>query len=204
VFHVKHEAWTAEATRLGVDLSGRQVEQLAVYEMLLQKRGVPAGAIAASDAARIRSRHILDALRAAPLVPGSAGSLCDLGSGAGLPGVVLAVALPHVAVMLTEQRRIRVAILEFAIDELGLDNAQVHAGLLQDVAGQFDVCTARAFAPARGSWAVASRILTASGVLLYWAGTGFDPASELPQDVVARSSSSGLARSGPVVIMSRQ
>jgi 16S rRNA G527 N7-methylase RsmG len=118
--------------------------------------------------------------------------------------VVLAVTVPHVAVTLTEQRKVRAAILEFAIDELGLDNAQVHPGRVQDVAGEFDVCTARAFASARGSWAVASRILTPSGVLLYWAGTGFDPASELPQGAIARSSSSGLARSGPVVIMSRQ
>jgi 16S rRNA (guanine527-N7)-methyltransferase len=204
VFHVKHEAWASEASKLGVELSRRQVEQLAAYEVLLQTRAVPAGAIAASDATRIRSRHILDALRAAPLVPGSTRSLCDLGSGAGLPGLVLAVVLPDIAVTLTEPRRGRAAFLELALWEMDLDNALVYPGRVQAVAGEFDVCTARAFGDARASWEAASRILPPSGALLYWAGRGFDPARELPEGVVGRSSSSGLAGSGPVVIMSRQ
>lgn len=204
MFHVKHEAWGPEAARLGVELSRRQADQLAAYELLLRDRGIPAGVVAASDARQIRSRHILDTLRAAPLVPGSAQSLCDLGSGGGLPGVVLAIALPGVAVTLTEQRRARAAILELVIEEVGIENAHLHPGPVEDLAGAFDVCTARAFAPARGSWAAASRILTPAGVLLYWAGRAFDAERQLPEGVVARFASAGLARSGPVVIMSRQ
>lgn len=206
MFHVKHEALRAAAEALGVELSTPQAMQLEHYEELLGSTAIPAGMVASGDAARLRDRHILDCLRAAPLVPPQAERLCDLGSGAGLPGLVLAVALPAVEVTLAESRRSRVAFLELAIGELGLSCVRVHHGKAQELEEEFDVCTARAFASLGRSWAIAAPLLRPGGCLLYWAGRTADPTREAPPGTRVGSAfpSSALARSGPVVIMTRQ
>lgn len=204
---MKHEAWVRDAADVGVDLTaaGDEVlERLLTFAALLREQAIPYGMIARGDAERLWERHLLDCLRAVPAVPGPAVSVCDLGAGAGLPGLVLAICLPDVAVTLTDTRRKRAAFLTLAIDRLGLENASVHAGRAESLTGGFDVCTARAFSDVAGSWAVAEPLLADGGVLLYWAGERFE-ASEVPG--TARTTyftTSALARSGPVVIMARQ
>jgi 16S rRNA (guanine527-N7)-methyltransferase len=202
MFHVKHEAWPEALARLGVDLDGDALETLDRYEDLLRARATDLGLIASGDLPRLRDRHLLDSLRALPLLPATAGSLCDLGSGAGLPGLVIAIARPQLAVTLTEIRRRRVAFLELVVDRLGLRNVRI-AGDWSTCPGPFDVCTARAFRDARTSWAAANGLLAPEGALVYWAGSGFDR-SDLPQEVRAALRTSTLAWSGPLVIMSRQ
>ena len=211
MFHVKHEGptrphWEDAVPHLA--LSADQAAQMDRYEQLLTERAVPLGMVAASDLPRLRQRHLLDCLRGAPLLP--KGLLADLGSGAGLPGLVLAIARPDVHVVLTERRRNRAAFLELAVDEIGLGNAEAHPGRAEDlVGGRFAAVSARAFADARASWAVAEPLLEPTGILLYWAGSGFDPGSEAPSGVSITVSETpfevpGLARPGPVVIMARQ
>lgn len=202
---MKHEGsagMVSSAASVGVELSPDRAATLARYEDLLRERGADLGLVAEGDLPRLRDRHVLDSLRAAPLVPRRARRLCDLGSGAGLPGVVLAIALPSVAVVLSEVRRGRVGFLELVVDELRLSNVEVVPGRIEDLRGIFDVCTARAFAPPLEAWRVAERLLSPGGRLLYWAGRRFDP-SGIPARIEL-SSSPALARSGPVVIMTRQ
>jgi 16S rRNA (guanine527-N7)-methyltransferase len=199
MFHVKHEGWRATTA-----MTDRQIEQLAIFEQVLRDRAIPIGAVARGDADRLRARHIDDSLRGAELVPEGARTLCDLGSGAGLPGIPLAIARPDLRVTLAERRRNRRALLELATDAVGLTSVSIQ-GRLEDLAGPFDVCVARAFADAAGSWAAARRILAPGGVLLYWAGEG--PAAALPSldGVWTRcGEGAGLAPGGPVVIMGRQ
>jgi 16S rRNA (guanine527-N7)-methyltransferase len=203
MFHVKHEALRSAAEDLGVVLSPEQATRLHLYEDLLRTKAVPGGLVASGDVDRLRERHILDCLRAAPLVSDGA-RLCDLGSGAGLPGVVLAVALPGVEMTLAESRRARVAFLELAIEALGLSHVRVHHGKAQDLGGAFDVCTARAFASLDRSWATADPLLAPGGRLLYWAGVDVDPSLPPGTRTVPLFPTSALARSGPVVIMTRQ
>jgi len=205
MFHVKHEPWGAAATRIGVDLPPGASERLDGYERLLRDRAVPAGLIAAGDADRLRERHVLDCLRGAPLVPAVARTLVDLGSGAGLPGVVIAIARPAVAVVLVERRRARAAFLELVVDLLGLDAVRVHLGDAATVDARFDVATARAFGDPRRSWDAAERLLAPGGRLLYWAGEAFVPQRDAPPGVeVTVPGGHALARGGPVVIMARQ
>ncbi len=104
--------------------------------------------ISRSDAARIRERHTLDSLRAVPVVEG-ADEAADLGSGAGLPGVVVAIALPRVRMLLIERRPQRAAFLELAVEELGLSNAAVFAGRVEDVPATVDVALAQGVRPVR-------------------------------------------------------
>jgi 16S rRNA (guanine527-N7)-methyltransferase len=165
---------------------------------------MPAGFVAAADAGRLRERHILDSLRAVRAVRAGDTRALDLGSGAGLPGVVVALACPSLHVVLVEPRRARVAFLELAVEQLSLSNASVLAMRIQDVHEQVDVCFSRAFAPMPDAWRAAAPRLRAGGRLVYFAGAGAVP-PELPSDAAAVEvlESPLLESSGPLFIMTR-
>jgi 16S rRNA (guanine527-N7)-methyltransferase len=203
MFHVKHEPWGPSS---GMALDARQTLQLDRYEDLLAERAVPMGMIAKADLPHLGELHILEAISAAPLLPSRGAPVCDLGSGAGLPGIPVAIARPDAAVTLVEMRRNRAAFLELTVERLDLANVDVHLGRAEGLPGAcFDVCLARAFAPLRSAWHAARRLLRPSGVLLYWAGRGADPAADAPEDARDTISvTSSLAEAGPIVIMTRQ
>lgn len=184
-------------------MSDGQIGQVDLFENLLRERAIRSGFVAAADAPRLRERHIWDCLRAAAVTRPNEHTAYDLGSGAGLPGVVVAIARPSLEITLVESRRPRVAFLELVLERLSLPNVRVHAGRAQGVSGRVDVCFARALADPVGSWRVADALLVPGGRLVYFAGRGFDR-SKLPANLVVTLVASTLARSGPLVIMSRQ
>ena len=204
MFHVKHEAWALDLRKLGSELDADRLEGLAAYEEALRERAIPRGFVSAGDADRLWERHIRDSLRALPELAREA-RVADLGSGAGLPGLPLAIAAPSCSFSLIEVRRGRAAFLESVVDGLGLRNVDVFLGKTASVPGRFDVCLARAFATPVTSWTAASQMLEDAGSLIYWAGAGFN-ADELVGSVPSWrvSTPSGLAESGPLVIMGRQ
>jgi 16S rRNA (guanine527-N7)-methyltransferase len=193
-----------QAGDLGVLLNPPQISQLRRFEELLVDRAAALGAISRSDSARVRERHTLDSLRAVPVVQG-ADAAADLGSGAGLPGVVVAIALPRVRILLIERRPKRAAFLELAVEELGLSNAAVFAGRVEDVTGEVDVALARAFAPLEEAWVRARGILRPDGRLVYFAGaetvTPEPPAGSVIRTVLRTPV---LESAGALVIMTRQ
>lgn len=205
MFHVKHEGWVDSGAALGVSLDGPAVERLERFEELLVGRGAPMGMISKGDVARVRERHVLDCLRAVPLVGVGDRRLCDLGSGAGLPGLVIACVLPDLEMVLAEVRRNRAAFLEMVVAELALPHVTVWGRRIETMRERFDVCTARAFADPRRSWATAERLLEPAGRLIYWAGERFDPTSDPPEGVTTTLfETTALARAGALAIMSRQ
>jgi 16S rRNA (guanine527-N7)-methyltransferase len=205
VFHVKHEGLREAAASLGVALDEAQADRLAAYESTLAARAGVLGMIAPGDLSRLRERHLLDSLRAAVILPGAARTAADLGSGAGLPGIPLAIARPDVRFVLAETRQQRIAFLELTAERLGIGNVSVHAGRAEDVAGPVDVCLARAFRDAAGSWRVAEGLLAPEGCLIYFAGRRFDLGNDVPAGVAATlAESPALANAGPLVIMTRQ
>jgi 16S rRNA (guanine527-N7)-methyltransferase len=190
---------------MGLDISRSQADALDVYERLLLDRALPLGMVAPGDREHLRSRHILDSLRAALLLEGLEGEVADLGSGAGLPGIPLAIALPDLPFRLIDVRRRRVAFLELVVDTLGLANVAVIQGPIEGVGSTFARCLARALADPRRAWELANPLLSAGGELLYWAGKGFDPSSGTPEGVaISVRPRPGLADAGPIVIMTRQ
>lgn len=204
----------AQAARLGVALDRGQVRTFLRYEELLVDHAAPIGLIAEGDVGKIRSRHVLDCLRAAPLVAG-ASEAYDLGSGAGLPGLVIAIACPELQVRLVETRRRAIALLELAVERLGLSNATLDAHRAESLARLADVCLARAFAPLPRAWEVAERLLRSGGRLIYFAGSGKEfrepsegggPTARVPSGaaVVEVVHTPVLERAGPLVIMARQ
>lgn len=197
MFHVKHEG--SSGSRSG------EAAALRRYAELLETYAVPRGLIARGDTAHLGERHIADSLRAVPLLEPGDGRAVDLGSGAGLPGIPIAIALPELRVVLAESRRTRIAFLELVVDQLALDNVTVHGARAEALHGGFDIAFARGFADARRTWATAAPLLAGLGRLLYWAGASFDPAVDAPPDLhVDLARAAALESRGPIVIMARQ
>ena len=194
----------AQAGELGVGLEEPQLVTLLAYERLLEERAVPMGLVAEGEVGRIRVRHVLDSLRAASPLAGARDAY-DLGSGAGLPGIVVAVARPDLRIELVDSRRRRVAFLELAVAELGLSNVGVLGVRAESLTEPVDACLARALAPAARAWELAEPLLRPGGRLLYFAGRG-----ERSEDLSARMpvvdvlSTPVLESAGPLVIMARQ
>ena len=199
MFHVKHEGWTEARLTEGARTLLRH------YEDLLLRVALPKGMVASSDVADLRDRHIADGLRLVPLIPGEAAEMCDLGSGAGLPGIPLAIASSDLDVTLAETRSARIAFLELAVERLGLDNVTVFPGRAEELPeASFDLCTARGFAKAPHAWAVAAHLLRPSGRLAYWAGRSFE-LTEVPEGArVEHVVEPTLESGGPIVIMTRR
>jgi 16S rRNA (guanine527-N7)-methyltransferase len=194
---VKHEGWTPE------DLTSAQRASLGLYEDLLLSQGVSRGMVAASDSGHLHDRHILDSLRAVPHISDEA-DVVDLGSGAGLPGLPIAVVRPDLAVTLTEPRQTRAAFLELAVERLRLGNVTVFPLTAEELAPGVDVCLARGFGNATRTWEVARILLHAQGTLLYWAGRSFSQ-EEAPTGASARTVvEATLESGGPIVIMTQQ
>jgi 16S rRNA (guanine527-N7)-methyltransferase len=126
-------------------------ERLALaerYVELLATAGVERGLIGPREAPRLWERHVLNCLAVAQAVPHGA-TVADLGSGAGLPGLVLAIGRPDLSVTLVEPLLRRTTFLDEVVSELGLDRADVVRGRAEELHGRrtFDVVTARALAP---------------------------------------------------------
>lgn len=203
---MKHDEDASELRRtaadLGVPLSPTQAGALLELEALLLERAVPAGMIASADAPRLRERHILDCLRAGAVVEPTDRDAYDLGSGAGLPGLVLAVGLPLLHLTLVETRRRRVAFLELAIERLRLSNASALACRIEDLHDPVDLCFARALAPPAEAWRLAQPLLRPGGRLVYFAGQE-GTAVDIPGTRSISLGTAVLERSGPLVIMAR-
>jgi len=118
------------------------------YVALLATDGVVRGLIGPRETPRLWDRHVLNCAAVARLLPEGA-NVCDVGSGAGLPGLVLAIARPDVRVELVEPLLRRTTFLTEAVEGLGLDNVVVTRARADALHGAsaFDVVTARAVAP---------------------------------------------------------
>jgi 16S rRNA (guanine527-N7)-methyltransferase len=142
------------------------------YARLLAGPGVARGLLGPHEIPRLWDRHLLNSAVVAELVP-HPGSLVDLGSGAGLPGIVLAMLLPDVAVTLLEPMQRRVAFLTECVAVLGLGNAIVLRGRAEDWAGRLaaDAVTARAVAPLARLAPLALGLVRPGGIVLAIKGT---------------------------------
>ena len=182
---------------------------LDAYAHLLRERGIPLGLISEADADRVRTRHVEDSVRAAHLLSAADAALCDIGSGAGLPAIPIAIARPDVEVTAIEPRTKAVGFLELAVDRLGLANVRVLPVRVEEVDLRADVATARAFAPLERSWDAAVRLLRPGGRLIYFAGRGLaDPVAlarsiEAPEPPASVTADPVIADFSPLVIMAR-
>jgi 16S rRNA (guanine527-N7)-methyltransferase len=130
---------------LRVDVSRETFDRLEAYVALLREENVRQNLVSAATLDSVWERHILDSAQLVRFEPRPGAAWVDLGSGAGLPGIVIAC-LVEGPVALVEPRRLRAEFLHKAAARLDL-NVVVHAAKAERVSGRFDVITARALAP---------------------------------------------------------
>jgi 16S rRNA (guanine527-N7)-methyltransferase len=118
------------------------------YAELLATDGVVRGLIGPREAPRLWDRHLINCALLAELIPADA-TVCDIGSGAGLPGLVLAIARADLRVTLVEPLLRRTTFLEEVVADLDLDHVEVVRGRAETLHGKhrFAVVTSRAVAP---------------------------------------------------------
>ena len=137
------------------------------YAQLLTTAGVERGLLGPREAARVWSRHLFNCGAIAPALPRGA-RVADIGSGAGLPGVVLAIARPDVHMVLIEPMKRRAEFLDEVVELLDLPRVEVRRARAEELAADLaaDVVTARAVAPLRRLIPLAMRLLRPHGALL--------------------------------------
>jgi 16S rRNA (guanine527-N7)-methyltransferase len=126
------------------DVSRETIERLERFQGLLIAENARQNLVARSTVELLWQRHILDSAQLARLVA-EPGAWVDIGSGAGLPGIVIAC-LIDTPVTLVEPRRLRADFLTHVVAELGLTNVEIRCDKAERVRATFDVITARAVA----------------------------------------------------------
>ena len=159
-----------EAGLAALGLAPALAEPLLAYLALLDRWNRTYNLTAIRDPREMVSRHLLDSLAMHPYV--QAGTLADLGTGAGLPGIPLAIAQPALQVTLVESNGKKARFMREALRTLGLDNARVAEARIEalDRPGAFDAITARALATLPLILELGGDLLAPGGTLLAMKG----------------------------------
>ena len=161
----------------GRPVSRETFERLEAYVALLREESGRQNLVSASTLDAVWERHILDSAQLLRFEPQPGASWVDIGSGAGLPGIVVAC-LAEGSVALIEPRRLRADFLHRACESLDL-NAHVRCSKVEQVEGKFDVITARAVAPLARLLEISQHLSTRNSI---WAlPKGRSAASELAE-----------------------
>lgn len=160
-----------EMKGLGVDVSRETSARLETYATLLAKWQAKINLVGPATLPDLWRRHFLDSAQLLPLLPKAAGVLVDLGSGAGFPGLVLAIMSAWRVHLVDSDQRKCAFLRQVALDTGINDRVAIHARRFEDVAGyQADVVTARACAPLTDLLGYALPFIGESGTCLFLKG----------------------------------
>ena len=141
---MSQNALASGLTALDITLPDEAQHKLLAFRDLLLKWNKTYNLTALRDPAQAISHHLLDSLAILPHV--GAGNLLDVGSGGGLPGIPLAIAMPELAVTMVDTVQKKTTFLQQAVIELGLKNVTVHHARVEELQGQYAQISSRAFA----------------------------------------------------------
>lgn len=185
----------------GVDATGTDLEQpsqevrdlfgLAFagaehFAQMLAEEGQLRGLVGPRELPRLWSRHIVNSAAVVPFLP-SRGTVVDVGSGAGFPGVVVALLRPDLEVTLMEAMERRVEWLDLVVEELGLDNVTVRRARAEEVGEQYDVVTARALANLSKLVRLTARLVRPGGAILALKGSRAEAEVEEARYVIKKA-----------------
>ena len=176
-------------TALEIRLDSGAIGQLIDYLTLLEKWNRVYNLTAVRDPAKMVSHHLLDSLAILPQIEGTA-RLLDVGSGAGFPGMPLAIARPDCSVTLLDSSHKKAAFLRQAVAELGLGNVAVVCERVETWRAEpnFDLIVSRALADLGEFAGQSSHLLAAGGRFAAMKGLyPFEEIERLPKGIAVRS-----------------
>ncbi|EJF35291.1 16S rRNA (guanine(527)-N(7))-methyltransferase GidB [Schaalia georgiae F0490] len=146
---------------------GPAFADIAEFARMLEEEGELRGLLGPRDMERIWSRHLVNSAAVLDFLP-RRGQVLDIGSGAGLPGIVIAVCRPDLDVHLAEPMTRRCEWLADVVDALGLDNVTIHQARAEELRGKgkADVVTARAVANMAKLVRMTSKLIAPGGALV--------------------------------------
>jgi len=175
---------TDGARDIGIELTDRQHQQLLDYVALLAKWNAVYNLTAIRDPRQMLIQHVLDSLSIVPRLPAfDVASVLDVGSGGGLPGIVLAIVRPQWQVTLNDIVHKKTAFQAQAKAELVLSNLSVVTGRVEslrpgvEVPAKFDIIVSRAFAELADFVTLARHLVADGGAI--WAMKGVRPDGEI-------------------------
>ncbi|WP_461640160.1 16S rRNA (guanine(527)-N(7))-methyltransferase RsmG [Leucobacter sp. BZR 635] len=168
-------------------LAGERIEVLRAFAADLAERGEELGLIGPLELPRLWTRHLLNSAVLAPLLR-EGGRVADIGTGGGMPGLVLGIIRPDVEVFLVEPMERRCAWLNEQIERLGLTNTHVKRGRAEEFHGAFEVdqVTARAVTALRKLVPLTVPLLREGGELLFLKGAAIHEEIEAAQKVLRK------------------
>lgn len=157
------------------DIAGDRIEVLRAFAADLAARGEELGLIGPLELPRLWTRHLLNSAVLAPLIREGA-RVADIGTGGGMPGLVLAIVRPDARFLLIEPMERRCNWLTEQIERLGLENAEVRRGRAEEFHDAFEVdqVTARAVTALRKLVPITAPLLRDGGEMLFLKGLSVD------------------------------
>lgn len=156
-------------------LAGNRIDVLRAFAADLGERGEELGLIGPLEAPRLWSRHLINSALLAPLIKSGA-TVADIGTGGGMPGLVLAICRPDAQFYFIEPMERRCAWLNEQIERLGLDNAEVKRGRVEEFHDAFEVdqVTARAVTALKKLVPITAPLLRDGGEMLFLKGASVE------------------------------
>lgn len=172
---------------VAAELFGNGIDKARAFTANLVERGEELGLIGPLEPPRIWTRHILNSVLLAPLL--RRGRVGDVGSGAGLPGLVLAIARPDVELVLIEPMERRVDWLEAQARELDLGNVEVVRGRAQEVefSPWLDQVTARAVSALTKLIPMTARLVRSGGELILMKGSNVEAEADAAKKAISKA-----------------
>ncbi|KTR87049.1 16S rRNA (guanine(527)-N(7))-methyltransferase RsmG [Leucobacter chromiiresistens] len=168
-------------------LAGDRIDVLREFAADLGARGEELGLIGPLEAPRLWTRHVVNSALLAPLI-GAGARVADIGTGGGMPGLVLAIVRPDARFLLIEPMERRCSWLSEQIEVLGLSNAEVRRGRAEEFHGAFEVdqVTARAVTALRKLVPLTAPLLRDGGEMLFLKGSSVESEIEAASKVLQK------------------
>lgn len=169
------------------EIAGDRIELLRAFAADLGGRGEELGLIGPLEAPRLWTRHLLNSAVLAPLIRTGA-QVADIGTGGGMPGLVLAIVRPEAHFIFIEPMERRCAWLQEQIDTLGLTNAEVRRGRAEEYHDAFEVdqITARAVTALRKLVPLTAPLLVDGGEMLFLKGASVEAEIETAEKAIRK------------------
>lgn len=175
----------AIAEKVARELYGHQAVRISQYVDILATKGVAYGLLGPKEAGRVWERHILNSAALGGLIERDS-TVVDVGSGAGLPGIPLALLRTDLRVTLLEPLLRRFTFLVEAVDELQLTQVAVVRARAEEYTGRYDIVVARALAPLDRLIGWCDRLRRSGGVILALKGRNVTAEIDQAAEVLTR------------------